>query len=295
MFSFVILHYIVEEITKQCIESIKKISQGYDYHIVIVDNASPNGSGQRLYDYYINDEHCTVILNDINMGFAKGNNIGYLYAKDKLKSDFIIVQNNDVMIRQENFIALVEEIYQREKFSILGPDIYCPYTKQHQSPLRLNGFSYEQLYKCVCNMRKAYRHFFIRSCKNKVVNICNKILKFKKITKSQLQDSIGLYKEKMIKNPLLQGACYIYSRDYISKERLAFCDKTFMYYEEDILYYNCIKNGHLMLYCSDIQVEHLDDASTNAAMPNSYRRAKNKLKYMIKSAEILLELMKEDI
>lgn len=47
-FGFVVLHYLVDATTMQCVESIHEHCAGSDYHIVVVDNDSANGSFERL-------------------------------------------------------------------------------------------------------------------------------------------------------------------------------------------------------------------------------------------------------
>lgn len=63
-FAFVILHYLTEEYTESCVSSVQKLfkSGGPKVHIYIVDNASPDGSGQRLYEKYSGNDDVTVIL-----------------------------------------------------------------------------------------------------------------------------------------------------------------------------------------------------------------------------------------
>ena len=48
MIAFVILHYRAADMTRKCVERIKALEG--DKKIVIVDNASPNGTGQELLD-----------------------------------------------------------------------------------------------------------------------------------------------------------------------------------------------------------------------------------------------------
>ena len=47
-FSFVILHYLVMDQTVNAVNSIKENMASYFFHIVIVDNGSPNESGRAL-------------------------------------------------------------------------------------------------------------------------------------------------------------------------------------------------------------------------------------------------------
>ena len=107
MFAYLVLHYKNADVTEQCIQSLLS-NDMEDSCIVIVDNASPNGSGKELEEYYEHSEKVTVLLSEENLGFAKGNNIGYQYCVQKLKSDFVCALNNDTLLIQKNFFSLIE-------------------------------------------------------------------------------------------------------------------------------------------------------------------------------------------
>ena len=119
---FVILHYQALKETLDCVRSIKN-NIAKDYKIIIVDNLSPNNSGEQLKKQFSQDNRIVVILNRENCGFAKGNNIGYQEAK-RYDPDYIVVLNSDTVLLQSNFLVLVEEAYKKYKFDVLGPDIY---------------------------------------------------------------------------------------------------------------------------------------------------------------------------
>ena len=46
--SFVILHYNTIGETRNCVKSILKLQDELSFNIIIIDNASPNGSGEIL-------------------------------------------------------------------------------------------------------------------------------------------------------------------------------------------------------------------------------------------------------
>ena len=119
---FLILHYQVIEETLKCVESIENINYK-NKEIIIVDNNSPNDTGKQLMKKFKDKKNMHVILSSKNLGFAKGNNIGFEYAKKELKADFIIMCNNDVYIIQENFCELINKEYTNSSFAILGPRI----------------------------------------------------------------------------------------------------------------------------------------------------------------------------
>ena len=76
---FVILHYMTADDTINCVESIKE--KCFDYEIVIVDNASPNGSGKILETKYSKESKINVLTLEKNIGFDCGNNAGINFLR----------------------------------------------------------------------------------------------------------------------------------------------------------------------------------------------------------------------
>ena len=68
--AFVVLHYMVKDITVKCVETIKERIDTENYCIIIVDNASNNGTGVEITKKYENDKNVKVIINKSNLGFA---------------------------------------------------------------------------------------------------------------------------------------------------------------------------------------------------------------------------------
>ena len=88
---FVVLHYQAFDVTCNCISSLLNlITDVVDVSIIVVDNASPNGSGNQLKNKYKNANRVRVVLNKNNDGFAKGNNIGFVIAKGSTAKDAIM-------------------------------------------------------------------------------------------------------------------------------------------------------------------------------------------------------------
>jgi GT2 family glycosyltransferase len=133
MVSFVILHYLNTEDTIACIESIRNHVIFPEYSLVLVDNASPNHSGEILAARYEKTPDIHLLRLKKNLGFAEGNNAGYQYARNVLNSNFILVINNDTIIEQPDFIKLITEKYDQFQYDILGPDIISLKDNSHQN------------------------------------------------------------------------------------------------------------------------------------------------------------------
>lgn len=277
----VILHYMAFEMTRECIECIQ-----HTFHencqIVIVDNASSNCSGKELAKIYKDSPNIKVIINDENVGFSRGNNIGYQYLKNNFNLDFIIVANNDVLIRQNDFKEVVKSIYIKEEFDILGPDIYNPKTKIHQNPSRTHGFGLEEVRRLVTIYEKQDRSFPATYLKMKICDLRDFFCR-------RTNDNYSW--KKQMYNPVLHGACYIFSKKFINKNNYAFYPETFLYVEEDILFYRCKVNDYKVIYSPELMVEHLEDVSTDMIFTKEYKKRKMKNHEMLLSYRVLLNLM----
>ena len=132
---FVILHYMTPEYTKKCVESIQCRLDTKKYKIIIVDNASPDKSGQMLATLYKSSEDVDVVLLEENCGFAKGNNIGIKLSCEKYNPKFVIVTNNDTELLSTNLFSQLCEDYNQNQFSLLGPMICTKDGKCNVNPI----------------------------------------------------------------------------------------------------------------------------------------------------------------
>lgn len=297
-YGFVILHYMAYEMTCECVDLLLNNFGSQKIHIVIVDNASSNGSGAKLEKRYSKIPSVTVLLNKENLGFAKGNNIGYSYLKEHFNCDFMVVMNNDVLVKDKDFLDKIPEIYSKKEFAVLGPDIYNPNARQkHQNPFFLNGNTITILQKRLVQLKSNYEKFdsfykkqiFLNGIKSlNILAIVYRFFKYDVLKKQRID-----YKTEY-ENPVLHGSCYIFSKLFITNREYAFYPKTFLYYEENILHYQCLRNNLSMLYSPEIKVYHLEDVSTNMVLKNNLEKEKFKMKKMIESLQIFIELMEED-
>lgn len=146
MFGYVILHYQSIEITKKCVDKLLMFSKNNP--IIIVDNCSPNGSGKQLEKMYSKCINITVIINEENQGFAKGNNLGYQYIKRKYSLNYVVVMNNDIMIEDNDFAVIIEQFMEKNEVDVCGPDMVT-LKGNHQNPLQLKPYTSKYLQRRV--------------------------------------------------------------------------------------------------------------------------------------------------
>jgi GT2 family glycosyltransferase len=92
--SFVLVNWNTRDLADQAIASIFRFERTVPFEIILVDNASSDGSAARLAAKY---PGITVIANDKNEGFAKANNRGAREAK----GEYLILLNSDAYLIEE--------------------------------------------------------------------------------------------------------------------------------------------------------------------------------------------------
>ena len=98
--SIIILTYNNIKLTVGCLESIyarQTSAPGQpeiDFEVVVVDNASGDGSQQFLKEFSATKSNIRLILNETNLGFAAGNNLGAAVAS----GENLVFLNNDTIV-----------------------------------------------------------------------------------------------------------------------------------------------------------------------------------------------------
>jgi GT2 family glycosyltransferase len=276
---FVILHYQNIDVTNECIGCLREINFFDSCNVVVIDNASPNESGKQLIQKYNNCNNIHVLLNKENLGFAAGNNIGYDFARKKLRADQIIVMNNDILIRQKNFISKLKEEYNDSNVQLIAPDIVNLFGS-HQNPFRTEPLSNKKL-----NIIHWYN--LTLNCLY-TIPIINSFLAKVLYYKSQTKKKNKYIEKHSLYNIVPHGSCIVYQGTWVKNEEYAFLPGTFMYFEEDILYEYLISKNYNLKYSPELCVNHVEDASVNASIKSELGKRKFIAKNLMKSSRVLI-------
>lgn len=294
MVCFVILHYMALEETVVCVESILHNVEG-EKRIIVVDNDSPNGSVKELRDKYGDDPLVDVLETGENLGFARGNNYGYRYAVEHYAPSFIVVMNNDMEIRQNDFIERMEQSYEEHRFAIMGPDIYSTKKKYHQNPQTRKIMTRKDLEKSVRVLTAKNALRFVFPVKWFLAEKFRGVRNLRGPEKPVQIRSDERYVDHVVVEPLLHGSCYIFSEDFIKRHPDGcFYDKTFMYMEAEILYYQARRDGEKMIYDPGLKVDHHEDVATDATFKKQSQKSIFTVKCMLQSTKAFLDLMDRD-
>jgi len=102
--SIVVVSYNTKKLTRQCIETVLNTISGIKYEIIIIDNASSDGSTSVLLDLSKNTKKVGIILNKNNVGFGAANNQGIMESKGR----YVLLLNSDTIMSSEILPQMIE-------------------------------------------------------------------------------------------------------------------------------------------------------------------------------------------
>ena len=115
--SVIILTFNNLDLTKACLESVLNRSEYTNLEVIVVDNASSDGTPAYLESLAQEHLNLRIVLNAENLGFAAGNNVGLKVAT----GDFLILLNNDTVVTQGWILTLLRYFQSNPNLGLLGP------------------------------------------------------------------------------------------------------------------------------------------------------------------------------
>jgi GT2 family glycosyltransferase len=112
--SIVIVNYNTRELLRQCLDSIESSNPSASTEIIVVDNASQDGSAELVRSGFPN---AVLIASETNVGFARGNNLGIRKARGR----YILLLNSDTIVLPGSLDALVDYLKQKPFVHAVGP------------------------------------------------------------------------------------------------------------------------------------------------------------------------------
>jgi len=94
----------VKDFLSQCISSINKSITNLRYEIIVVDNASTDGSERIFNELSESEENFSYIYSPKNVGFGKANNLGFEIAKGK----YTLILNPDTLIETDTLQVMYD-------------------------------------------------------------------------------------------------------------------------------------------------------------------------------------------
>jgi GT2 family glycosyltransferase len=241
--SIVVLNYNTRDLLADCLESIIENLNGLDAELVVVDNASDDGSADMVESQY---PQAFLVKNHTNEGFSSGINNGIRAAS----ADYILVLNQDTLVKPGSLERMVGFLEGNGDAGIVGPKL-----------LSANG-TYQQS----CN------YFTVPSPKNALLLLMGMVLPRGKKLGTYCADpwSNG---NGSVEVDWIHGACMLVRKEVFGEAGLF--DENFFVYMEDMEFcYRARKKGWKTVYLPQAEIVHLTNQSgiQNIGKLYSYKR-----------------------
>ncbi len=156
--SVIIVSYNVYPFLDNCLRSIREAMKGLPGEIIVVDNASVDGTPQLVREHY---PDVTIIANQENRGFAKANNQGIKLAT----GEFVLLLNPDTIVSGDTFTTCLDFMEAHPKAGAIGVKMldgsgrYLPESKRGLPTLSASFMKMTGLYRLLPKSKKWNRYY----------------------------------------------------------------------------------------------------------------------------------------
>jgi GT2 family glycosyltransferase len=112
--SIIVVSWNAKSYVQECLTSLSQQSLNVSIEIIVVDNASSDGTPEMVQQQF---PHMILIRNSENLGFAKANNIGLRVAKGR----YLCLINSDVNVPPECLQTIHDFMEQNPAVGVAGP------------------------------------------------------------------------------------------------------------------------------------------------------------------------------
>lgn len=229
--SIVIVNWNAKELLRRCLESMYEGTRGIAFEVLVVDNASRDGSPQMVRHSF---PQVRFIGNEENAGFARACNQGLRRARGR----YIVLLNPDTWLPDDALGQMVAFLDEHPNIGVLGPRIVDP-----------DG---------IVDPRCARRYPSLRS------ELFEKLRLDRRFPRSRLfGDYLMTYWDHKDSREVdaLSGACMMIRPEVV--EGVGLLDEDFFIYGEDVEYcYRIKKTGWQVLFYAKSTVVHLGAQSS---------------------------------
>jgi len=246
--SIIILSFNTKDVTLDCLNSVIKSLNRINYEIILVDNASSDGSSEEVKNQKSNIKNLKLIQNKENIGFARANN----QAAKEARGKYLLFLNSDVIVDHVKFDELIEYFDSNPTVAVLTVKVNL--TENGIDPASHRGFP--TLWRSFCYFLGLERWL----AKNR--------LSAKIFGGYHLLDR-DLNQEHEIDSP--SGTFFLVRKNIFDQVK-GFDEDFFMYGEDLDLAYRIKESGYKIIYYPRQSVTHLKYRSGLKSSDNNVRR-----------------------
>ena len=233
--SIIIISYNTREVTRACLQSIYDASLELEYEIILVDNASEDGSVEMVES---NFPEVRLIANRDNLLFSKANNQAMAIAR----GDYFLLLNSDTIVKAGN----MEKLY---SFLIEGaPKVGCvgPTVLNKDGSLQSDGYALPAVADTFCSVFARVVKCLPSAIRNKMIPPGHELIR---------------RPEKTAEVGRIMGCCMLFPAKIC--QELGGLDETFELYSEEVgLCCRLKRAGYETWRLAEAEIIHLGRAST---------------------------------
>jgi len=230
--SVCIVSWNTKELLKDCIASIKTKTSGLQYEIIVVDNASSDGSAEMVVKEF---PDCRLIESTTNSGFARANN----RAAAEASSQYILYLNPDTRLVTNAVYGMFSFLEANEGVAAVGCKL-------------VDEFGAIQ-YTCASTFPTAFNEFSALFFLNRLFPMSN-VFSARELDYWNHEDSREVN--------CLSGACMMVRRSVVD-ELGGFDERLFMYAEDIDMCLRILRLGWKIYYLSSETIIHVECASSS--------------------------------
>ena len=234
--SVIIVNYHCAQMTIDCIRSVFEKTQTASFEVIVVDNASGDGSAELLRQTF--GDLIQVIESNENLGFGRANNLGARHAS----GEYLFLLNPDTLLVNDAIGILGDYLRQHPQAGVAGGNLYAP----DMTPAPSYCLAFDDLRRERRNA--SWAHLIGSKVKTKL-GIHGKMKEF------NFSD-----REKQV--------AYIFGADMMLPKRVfdevgGFDPAFFMYAEEEELTWRITQRGYRVMNVPQARIIHLEGATTS--------------------------------
>lgn len=229
---------------KECLYSILENPPGVEYEIIVVDNASGDGTAEFVRKNY---PEVTLISNSRNIGFAAANN----KAIKKSNSKYLLLINSDCRVYEKSIDGLVDFMEKNPGAGIAGPKIV-----NSDGTIQLSCRRFPSIFNAAAH------------------TILGDIFPHNPFSKKY--KLAGIRRDNPLKVDWVSGSCMIIRKKALVEDTGVLDENYFMYVEDlDICYRMWQKNWEVYYYPQAKIMHHIAGSSDGGKIKSSFRMQKS--------------------
>lgn len=116
LLSVIIVSWNTRALLERCLHSLSEIKLAGPFEIIVVDNASSDGSVEMVRERF---PSARIIANAENLGFARANNLGIQAARGR----YLLLLNPDTEVPPETLPVLIRFMESHPEVGVVGPKL----------------------------------------------------------------------------------------------------------------------------------------------------------------------------